>query len=182
MWSSRQVIFFGPLLLALTMGATDCEYFSNVVVPSSDSSPPITYDGVWQGGDWQIIRQSGNSGFTYPIQAGEHVIAIASGIDPQGLRKLTMYTEESWSCCSFGGGENVCSSASPLSVPRVETQAGTVGSTVSTGIWTGVDVGKLPGCQSGWTLMSYRFKWRSEAENFHGGKVTSATHQIVYVP
>jgi hypothetical protein len=180
MWNKRQALFFGPLLLSLTMGATDCEYFSNVVVPASDSTPPTAYDGVWRGSEYEILRPSGNSGFTYHFTPGLPVFAISSGIDPEGLRKLTMYTDSGWLCCSEGGGENVCSVAGGLSSPIVETQPGTVGSTVSSGIWTYVEIASLPKCQSGWTLKSYHFSWRTEAENFHGGKVTSATHKIVY--
>lgn len=171
----RQALFTAPLMLLLTMGSTDCEHFSNVVVPASDSTPPTAYDGVWRGGEYEVLRPSGNSGFVYHIDPGETVFAMASAIDPQGLRKLTMSTEGGWTCCSG----NICSTSSGLSVPYVETQAGTVGSTVSTGIWHAVEV-KLPTCNPGYTLTSFGFAWTTVGENFHGGTVTSAKHRIVY--
>jgi hypothetical protein len=175
MWNTRQALFFAPLLLSVTMGATDCEYYSDVVVPSSDSTPPTAYDGVWRGGEYQVIRPSGSTGLIFHIKPGQPVIAVSSGIDPQGLRKITMSSDVGWLCCDG----DICSSTSSLSVPIVETQAGTVGSTVSSGIWTGQEV-DLPGCNPGYTLESFRYTWTTKAENFHGGKVTSATHQIVY--
>lgn len=175
MWNTRQTLFFAPLLLSVTMGATDCEYYSDVIVPSSDTSPPAAYDGVWRGGEYQAIRPSGSTGLTFHIKPGQPVFAVSSGIDPEGLRKITMSTGGGWLCCNG----NVCSSTSSLSVPIVETQAGTVGSTVSSGIWTAVEV-KLPSCNPGYTMMSFGFTWTTQAENFHNGKVTSATHHIVY--
>ncbi len=175
MWNTRQALFFAPLLLAVTMGATDCEYFTDVVVPSSDSSPPTAYDGVWRGAEYETIRVSGGSGLTYHIDPGQPVIAVSSAIDPDGLRKLTTSTGVGWTCCQ----DNLCSHTGGLSVPHVETQAGTVGSTVSSGLWYGIEV-ELPTCNPGYTLTSFAFTWRTEGENFHGGKVTSATHRIVY--
>ena len=172
----RQALFTAPLLLALTMGATNCEYFTDTVVPASDSTPPTAYDGVWRGGEYEVLRPSGNNGITFHFTPGETVFAVSSAIDPEGLRKLTMSTEEGWLCCSG----NICSSSSSLSVPLVETQSGTVGSTVSTGIWNAVEIHELPTCNSGYTLTSYGFAWTTEGENFHGGEVTSAKHRIVY--
>lgn len=171
----RQALVTAPLMLLLTMGATDCEYFSDTVVPASDSTPPTNYDGVWRGGEYAVLRPSGNDGFIYHIDPGETVFAMASAIDPQGLRKLTISIESGRRCCSG----DVCSVSSGLSVPYVETQAGTVGSTVSTGIWHAMEV-ELPSCNPGWVLTSYGFAWTTEGENFHGGKVTSAKHRIVY--
>src|SRR5262245_56732743 len=128
MRNKRQVIFFAPLLLAVTMGSTDCEYFSETVVPASDPTPPVAYDGVWRGSEFEVVHVSGATGLTYHIQPGQKVVAIASAIDPEGLRKLTVSTDWGRRCCQG----NICSVTSSLSIPFVETQPGTVGSTVST--------------------------------------------------
>jgi len=175
MWTTRQAIFFAPLLLSITMGATDCEYFSTTVVPLTDPTPPTTWDGVWKGAEYQILRSSGNPGFTYHISPGETVFAISSAIDDGGLYKLTMSPDSGWTCCQG----NICSGSSGLSAAIIDTQPGTVGSTVSTGIWDYVEV-RLPSCNLGYTLVGYQFKWTTQGQNFHGGKTTSATHKIVY--
>lgn len=176
MWTRRQALFLAPLLLSVTMGATDCEYFGDTIVPRSDTTPPTAYDGVWRDGEYQAFRASGGSGLIYHITPEEAVFAVSSAIDPEGLHKLTMWTESSWMCCQG----NICSLSSSLSMPLEETQAGSVGSIVSDGIWNAVEVRDLPTCNPGYTLTFYRFAWTTEAENFHGGKVTSAKHKIVY--
>jgi hypothetical protein len=51
---------------------------------------------------------------------------------------------------------------------------------VSNGIWVGQAINQLPACNPGYTLTHYRLAWTTYAENFHGGKVTSPVHQIVY--
>jgi hypothetical protein len=108
-------------------GSTDCEAYHDVIVPSSDSTPPITWDGVWRfGNGYDTLRiTSSGSGVTYYYTPGTQVYAVSSGADSEGLRKVTT-------------------------------------------------------CNPGYTLTSYRFAWRTQAENFHGGKVTSAMNQIVY--
>jgi hypothetical protein len=177
MKNTRQTLLLAPLLLAVTMGSTDCEYFGETTVPASDPSPPTSYDGVWRGGEYVAIGASyASSGITYHFTPGQTVIAVSSAIDTEGVRKVTLSGAHSWQCCQG----NICSSTSSASTPITDTQSGSVGSTVSNGIWVGQAISQLPTCNSGYTLKHYRFAWTTYAENFYGGKVTSPVHQIVY--
>jgi hypothetical protein len=155
------------------MGSTDCQYFSTTTVPATDTTAPTAWDAVWTNGDYAKVINSPGS-FTYHIPLGGHVIAIASAIDGGGVRKVTMQTDEIWTCCSG----NICSSSEAFEVPTVATQSGSVGATVSTGVWTGLDVttGSAP-CGA---LTSYQFSWTTTAEDFHGNKVVGAMQRIVY--
>ena len=164
-----------PLFLCLTMGATDCQYFSSTTVPATDTTAPATWDGVWTNGDYVEIANNPGS-FTHHVALGEEVFAISSGIDGGGVSNVTMVTEESWLCCSG----NICSDTQSFSSPVVATQAGSVGATVSDGVWTGLAVQAVDSCNAGYTLASYRFAWTTTATDFHGNKTTGATQQIVY--
>lgn len=75
----------GPLFLCLTMGATDCQYFSSTAVPAVDTTAPATWDGVWANGDYvELITNPGS--FIHHVTLGTQVIAVASGIDDGGVR------------------------------------------------------------------------------------------------
>jgi len=164
-----------PIFLCLTMGSTDCQYFSSTTVPPTDTSPPATWDGVWTAGDYAKLSTNPGS-FTYHIALGAQVIAVSSGIDGGGVRKVTMATDESWTCCSG----NICSGTESLSAPTIATQNGSIGATVSNGVWTGLSVQAHGPCNPGYTLSFYRFAWTTTAEDFHGNKATGSTQQIVY--
>ncbi|HEX7842498.1 MAG TPA: hypothetical protein VF469_33725 [Kofleriaceae bacterium] len=157
------------------MGATDCQYFSSTTVPATDTTPPATWDGVWTNGDYAALRANPGS-FIYHIPLGAQVIAVSSGMDDGGVSKVTTATEEGWLCCSG----NICSSTGSLSSPTIATQDGSIGSTVSNGVWTGLTVQAHNFCNAGFTLTSYRFAWTTTAEDFHGNKTVGSTQQIVY--
>ena len=164
-----------PLFLCLTMGATDCQYFYSTTVPATDTTAPATWDGVWTNGDYvELVTNPG--AFTHHVALGEEVIAVSSGIDDGGVSNVTMATEESWLCCSG----NICSDTESLSSPIVATQAGSVGATVSSGVWTGPAVQVIDSCNVGYTLASYRFAWTTTTVDFHGNKTVGARQQIVY--
>jgi hypothetical protein len=176
-----KALFLAPVALLLG-GATDCEYFYDVTVPSSDTTAPTIFDAVWWESEY--IESAGNTGtFTYHLAPGEQVLAISSGMDSGGVKKLTMSGDRSWTCCNYSGGEPVCSTTQPISAAQTESQAGGPGSTVSSGIWLGTQV-KVPPlsqlCQPGWTLQSWRYRWRTTAENFHGGTRTGEYRTIRY--
>lgn len=165
-----------PLFLCLTMGATDCQYFSSTTVPAADTTPPLTWDGVWVDGTYVDLTLSPWS-FVYHVAAGTSVVALSSGMDSGGVSKVTMSVSESWVCC-LG---DICSVVEPLWVPIVATQDGSVGATVSDGVWQGRVV-QTPSkvCKGSSTLESYRFMWSTTAEDFFGNKTTGALQTIVY--
>jgi hypothetical protein len=167
-------VLLAPALLLLSTGFTECENFTEVTVPASDTSKPNTYDGVWIGGQYVSLAATGNS-FQYHIDPGEGVLAISSAIDHSGVKKLEMYSGWRYTCCSG----SVCSTSAPLSVPQTEEQAGGIGSTVSDGIWLYAPV-QVPTCSSGFTLSSFGFSWWTVAEDFHGNRSVGRTQSIVY--
>jgi hypothetical protein len=173
-------ILASGFLLAVTMGNSECEDFEDVTVPASDSSPPVTLDGVWWESEW-IELEGPSSAISYHLAPGEEVLAISSAVDSGGLKKLTMSSEVAWTCCTILSPV-VCSATQSISAPIVRTQAGVVGSTVSNGLFTGqgVDAITLPSCQAGYVLKSYRFSWRTIGEDFHGNTRTSQKHSILY--
>jgi hypothetical protein len=179
----RYPALFGPMLLLITMGATDCEYFDTVTVPAVDNSAPTVFDGVWllDLDDYDVLEPSYSGDvIKYHFVPGEPVFPIGSAIDSGGLKKLTISTEVSWTCCD--ASKTICSNTQSISSPIVETQSGGVGSSVSNGIYSGTAVGpSLPTC-SGSTpvLKSYRFSWTTTGQNFHGGITTGKKHSIVW--
>lgn len=173
---ARHALLLAPILLLLTTGYTDCQYFTTVTVSSApDTVTPTTYDAVWKGGEY-VDGATNGMDLTYHIKSGETVIALSSAIDSGGLKKLTMYSSFRYTCCN---GSGICSITQPISVPKTETQPGGVGSTVSNGIWLYSGV-SLPACPSGFSLRDYTFGWSTEAEDFHGNISRGEGQRIVY--
>lgn len=168
-------VLVAPVLLAFTMGSTDCDSYSTVTVPAADTTPPVVLDGVYDqaAASW-IVLQGG--GAVYHITPGKLVTAVSSGVDSGGTRKVTMAIETGWQCCQG----DICSRTSSLASPIVDSQAGAVGSSVSDGVWVGTIIGQLPVCNPGYALTSYRFAWTTTIEDFHGNKVVAPTNQAVY--
>lgn len=173
----KTALALSPLLLLLCMGSTDCEAYSLVTVPTSDSTAPDTYDGIWWDGEYQDLG-SQDASVVYHITPGEQVIAIGSGLDQGGVKKVVMAPEMSWTCCSGG----VCSNTSSIMASITDTQGGGVGSTVSNGLWvgTGVTMPAASPCNAGWTLKSWSWSWRTTATNYHNKSRTSPLRRIVY--
>lgn len=169
-----RALVLAPLLLLLATGYTSCEYFTTVTVPATDAVAPTTYDGVWKNGDYVAGALPGQD-LEYHLSPGESVLAIASAIDAGGLQRLSMSSTFRYTCCSG----SICSTTQPVTVPRTETQPGGIGSSVSNGIWLYSTV-QLPKCQSGFTLSSYSFTWRTEGRDFHGNVTGGQWQRIVY--
>ncbi|HVK72223.1 MAG TPA: hypothetical protein VM734_02845 [Kofleriaceae bacterium] len=163
-----------PFLLVLATGFTSCDYFDNVTVPASDRRAPDTYDGVYRGSEYVILSQS-NQSFDYTLAPGVTVMAVSSAIDSGGLKKLTMSTSSASTCCNG----DLCRQVQGLTAPKIEEQRGTVGSTVSNGIWLYSSV-KVPTCPDGMTLEWFSFSWRTVAEDFHGNRTTGEWQSISY--
>lgn len=165
-----------PLFLCLTMGATDCQLFSSTTVPVTDTPPPVTWDAIWLNGSYIQLAPTGSS-FTYHITPGATVIALSSAMDDGGVSKITTGAFSGWTCCRG----SICERAESLSVPVVTTQAGSIGSTVSNGVWWGqVVTGPSTDCGNGFTLTSYAYSWGTTAEDFHGNQASGQFQRIVY--
>jgi hypothetical protein len=182
MSNTRRALFLAPVALLLATGATDCEYFETVTVPSSDTTPPDIYDAVWWDGVHKMIRGQ-TTDLTYHLASGEEVLAISSGKDAGGVKKVTMARSWSWTCCDYFGGEPTCSTSQTLASGKVATQPGGVGQQVSNGVWIEQDV-KMPSpsslCSAPDILTSWSFSWTTTAENFHGKTRTGPKRTAVW--
>jgi len=172
----KAAMVFSPVFLCLTMGATDCQYFSSTTVPVTDATPPVTWDGVWLDGNYVALASSGVS-FAYHIAPGASVFAVSSGMDDGGVSKITTGGTSGWTCCRG----SICRRTTSLGVPTVTTQPGNVGDTVSNGVWTTfVVTAPAVDCGDGFTLTSYALSWATTAEDFHGNRTSGVFQSIVY--
>lgn len=165
--NKAHALLLAPVALLLATGATECDAFTTVTVPSSDSTAPELYDAVWFESEYEEIEHHSET-LTYHLAPGDLILALGSGLDSGGVKKISMTREWSWTCCTSG---NVCSTTQTLAAALSDTQPGGPGDVVSEGMWLGQSV-ELPSanelCNSGWWPTSYRFRWRTTAENYHG--------------
>ena len=168
MAKKAHALFLAPVALLLATGATECDAWEDTTVPASDSTAPDVYDAVWYQGTYEEIDVHSQP-LTYHLTPGEEIIALGSGLDSGGVKKISMTRELSWTCCTFG---NVCSTSQTSATALTDTQAGGVGSTVSEGMWLGQAVEFDPAglCNNFYWPTSYTFRWRTTAENYHGVK------------
>ncbi|HEY4242397.1 MAG TPA: hypothetical protein VGM88_21415 [Kofleriaceae bacterium] len=166
-----------PLLLALSMGATNCDDFETVTVPATDTSPPNVFDGAYSGEYKTLVEAPGTE--TYHIPSGTDAFAVGSGVDPGGVSKVELWPSLSFTCCSG----HVCSGGTPdFPAPSIATQSGSVGSQVSDGVYTFILVEAPEAsdyCGAGETF-SWDYSWHTEAWDFHGNHTTGITQHIVY--
>jgi hypothetical protein len=165
-----------PLFLCITMGFTDCQLFSATTVPATDTTPPATLDAVYLNGNYIAVSSTGGS-FVYHIAPGASVLWLSSGIDDGGVSKITTSTSQTMECCRG----SICERFESLSVPVVTTQDGSVGSTVSNGVWFGRAItAPALDCGNGFTLVSFHFSWATVAEDFHSNHASGASQSIAY--
>lgn len=168
----------GVVALALV----GCDYFYDTTVPASDSTPPVAWAAVYHGGEHVAISSSNaGSPLFFPIDdPDEYYLLIGAGTDDGGTKKVTFSHEFSRTCLQGNLGQNATGSF----VPMVETQTGSVGATVSNGVWTGpmVRLRDYATCNSGWTLASVSYKWHVTAEDFHGNTKSHGWAEIRWVP
>src|SRR5262245_61279830 len=135
-----RMIGIAALALA-SFGFTECEYYTDVTVPASDPHAPGVYDAIWNRDtdpQYEVVAPGG--GIEYTLRDRNAVVlAIPSGLDSGGLKRIKVFSSTFEQCCSNG----ICSQSQPSSVPTEEIQPGTIGSTVSNGIWLSTAVGPL---------------------------------------
>lgn len=175
----KAMLAVSPLLLLFTMGSTDCDAYSTVTVPASDPTAPDTYDGVWWDDTYEeLVSQDAN--FTYHLGANASVIAVGSGLDLNGgVKRVDMYPVVTRTCCLAGA----CTTGTFIKPTITDSQAGSVGSSVSNGVWVGAEVSRaaqVPSCPTGFSLTAWTYRWNTVATNFSNKSRTSPTRKIVY--
>jgi hypothetical protein len=158
------------------MGFTDCQFFNNTTVPAFDDQSPSRVDAVWSNGNYLQIAVNTDT-LLYDLPLGTSVVAVSAAIDNGGVRELETVFNEQKECCILGSIS--CITYQLRSGSTVLLQDGSVGSTVSDGIWTGSLV-TAPDCDPGFTLQWYRFAWWTIAEDFAGNTTLGGLSSIQY--
>lgn len=130
----------GVALFLLCGAPSSCEWFSNVVVPATDTDSPTLWNGVYDvsAGQYVALATSAGAG---PIATQFGValadqsntyLAVGAAIDPGGVAEVSLDGRVELSCWGPDGKDYSWSSRE---VPT-EYQHGSVGATVSNGLWT----------------------------------------------
>jgi hypothetical protein len=158
-------------------GYTSCKYFSTTTVPATDSTPPIAVASLVRGAD-QLIRFGELIETTHDLN--ENFIPIGAIYDNGGARSVTMHQSVRVRCRQ--------GSLAQLSIvhflPISDTQAGSVGSSVSDGIWVGEGFRfstYAALCNPGFVVEEIRYGWSFSGDNFHG-LTASNGGAITYTP
>ncbi|MCY0988515.1 hypothetical protein OV203_15390 [Nannocystis sp. ILAH1] len=171
----------GAGLLALAMALVGCDYFYDVTVPASDSTPPVAWAAVYRAEVYEAISGGTQTPLSFEVaDPNLYYLVIAAGTDAGGTRKVTMNHEFTRTCVQGDLGQNT----SGLLAPFVDTQSGSVGSTVSNGVWTGplVRLSDYATCNPGWTLSYVAYEWTATAEDFHGNTATHGWARMYWTP
>lgn len=173
MLSSRLVASSAILLLG------GCDLFSDVTIPAADSTDPVAWAAVWVESSY-VSMSSGSGALSYTVTDPDKTyLALAAIVDGGGAHSVTM-SAELIRYCDLGGGFSQVQRATYA--PVTETQSGSVGDTVSDGVYTahGIRFGSLS-CSSG-TLTSARLIWSVSGEDFHGNTDSHGWAELNYVP
>src|SRR5689334_3790340 len=103
---------FAALVFAFATGFTNCEWFSDVTVPATDTDAPTVWNAVWAGGEHKVLSPGGDW-ISYRVAPGDTVIAMGAGTDPGGTHKVTIYSSWEHTCCKG----SICSTSQPITVP-----------------------------------------------------------------
>jgi hypothetical protein len=170
----------GAGMLALTALA-GCEYFYEVTVPAVDDTPPLAYAAVWRSGVYEAFSYNPGAPLVFAVSdPNDYYMLVGAGTDDGGTKKVTINHEYSRSCTQGEIGQL----QSGFMAPMVETQSGSVGATVSNGVWGGpyVRLSDYTTCNPGWTLASVAYRWHVTAEDFHGNETSHGWATIYWSP
>lgn len=176
----KQLILQLLLIFSLVplSGFTSCQYFSTTTVPASDTTPPIAVASLVRGSD-QVIRFGSLSEVTH--DPNENLIPISAIYDNGGARTVTMNRSVRVTCRQ---GSLTQLSIFDFLPSLTDTQAGSVGSSVSDGIWVGEGIrfSQFIGvCNPGFTIDNARYGWSFSGSNFHG-MTASGGGSITFTP
>jgi hypothetical protein len=158
-------VAFALMLFFLATGFTECDSFEQVTVPATDTEQPVPFNGIWYQGEYKVLTFE-QQPVLYTAEPGEPLVIVVGGLDRGGVRSVTLTGQTSMTCCR----RRVCSTYQTLTEPNVQTQNGTVGSTVSNGVWTSTGM-TVPSCDARSTSGSWRYSWQVTVEDFHGNRV-----------
>jgi hypothetical protein len=165
------------LLLLPSFGFTNCTgYFTNVTVPSADTTEPVLATRIWIGGVESIHLGWADEVITDPADA---VIVIAPGIWDSGGARTLQVNEHLQAFCSNGLGIDI------LFAPQSTSQSGGPGSVVSNGMYLLGAINDLDGvhtCPSGTHLTEVEYSWSITGTDFFGNAGDPYIGVIRYLP
>lgn len=171
------------LLLAPAFGFT-CEYFDSTVVPASDANPPILatrywIDGVEHVAIWPVDE------VVDTLQEASSVAVFPAAFDVGGVKNLEVQQFVSVYCHDDDADPEFGQSIAIDFVNRSASQAGSVGSTVSNGLFLLGDVTDLASyasaCSAGFDLEEVTYTWSISARDFANNLSTGGGGTITYV-
>jgi VCBS repeat-containing protein len=175
------------LCLAATLffcatGYTECEYFTQVPVPAVDNTRPTNAMSVWTGEHEQLTLDDSADVHYVMDDPNQTVMAMAAAYDNGGVRSVRMTWGATYKCCKQINGTNVCSVESePTTGHSEDAQAGSVGSTVSNGMWLAEGVTPSSFCPSSEKVDDFYFGWSLYSEDFAGNRTETHRASISYV-
>ena len=171
-----------PALLLLPLMGFQCEYFSQVVVPATDSYPPVAATRYWIDGNEQL-----GLGWVEEVVHEDVWITVAPAAwDSGGVQFLSVGQTVRIECHDDDADPELTQVSGEFFFDLTASQGGTVGSTVSDGLFVigGVTDLGLPGslCVPGFDLVSVEYEWTIWAVDFHGNVVDDGGGRITYAP
>lgn len=163
-----------PGLLAM-MGATECEYFSTVKVPATDTHPPLLATRMFFFGEEElgapIYKETDNPDAVFVI--------YPAAIDGGGVRELEV-AQHLQVYCNNGPGVDF------LLAPMRAQQPGGVGQSVSNGLFVygeGITLGDYADyCGGDAGVDEIVYTWAISAEDFAGNQNSGLGGQVIYAP
>jgi hypothetical protein len=160
-------------------GYTQCEYFGNTTVPSSDGDRPVNYELVWTG-TYDALVVDGYEPMSYAMtDPYATVMAVSAAIDGGGVRKIRQEWAVEYECCQKNSSICYTESHQPTGSSE-DVQSGGPGSTVSNGMWLAQGVNPSSYCPSNYDVDAFYFGWGTYAEDFFGHVRQTSSGRITY--
>ncbi len=170
-------------VLAATSLFAGCDYFSNVVIPATDTLAPASIAAVYDVQKGEYVEMDFSPGMYFEVSDPTLTfMAVGATYDNGGAQGLTMNAV--WIDYCWEGGANPTPHYWPLSELQSQ-QAGKVGDTVSNGLWSYYPVRfdqEPHGCSGGpGALAQVAFQWWVSSVDFHENE-TSNQGFMSYTP
>jgi hypothetical protein len=170
-----------PAVFLAATGMTNCQYFTNVTIPATDTTPPLAFSGVYSLTQGNYVDSTTDSSFVYDVPSDtETYLAVGATMDSGGAASVIMSTSSNLHCIDGGGNSHLVFQNGDFQTGQ---QAGSVGQVVSDGIWVyePVRFDQFDTCPNGWRLSVATYSWTTISEDFHGNRSTSQG-EMQYVP
>lgn len=178
---SKQIV--GVTLLSALVLGTGCDYFTEVTIPASDSTPPAGVARLLEVGGAEIDLFALDSNQTVNVVTDDlarNFVAIGAAWDIHGAKRVRVYQSATRRCVDGEIGAAQFIDMAPLEGEQV----GGPGDVVQTGVWQGqvISGSQADNCPGTTHLVSYTYQWSVEAENFFGQTVNGGSGSITFQP